>query len=120
MKRVSLHKTAAEIDLLGPTIVCLIVNLVVIVIIAIASSYLPPQVPLLYGAPKGEEQLARQSFLMVPPIMVTAITILNTLLARFIKDRFLDRVIFGFTLVTTVLSTVTVVRILLLVGSFGV
>ena len=116
MTRVSLPKRAVEIDLLGPTIVCLAINLLLIVTVVLARNALPPLLPLFYGAPSGEDQLARQGFLVLPLIMVTAISIINILLSRIVSDLFLQRILFGFTVVTTLLSTITVIRIMLLVG----
>lgn len=114
MAKLNLAKST-HIDLLGPTIICLLVNLIIIAIVLLLRNNLPPVIPLLYGEPKGEDQLVPRNFLMLPPIMVTVITIVNTVLSRVIKDHFIQQLLFGFTVVTTLLSTVTVIRIILLI-----
>jgi len=77
---------------------------------------LPPVVPLLFGKPQGEEQLVPKLYLTAPPLTSSIIALINTALIKSITNHFLKYVLLGLMLTATVLSTITVIKIVLLVG----
>ena len=110
-------KSLAKIPFKGIIIALLITNLLVSLLVIFLQKYLPPIIPLFYGKPRGGEQLAPSSFLLLPPGISILIILVNSLLMVFQKNEFLQKVLLGLMLGITLLSTITVIKILLLVGS---
>lgn len=101
----------------NPIIFVFFVNLLLIVFAVSMQAFLPPVVPLLYGLPKGEEQLVPKIFLALPAIASEAVLIINALLIRFLKDDFLQKSLFYLIVAVCALSAITTLRIFFLVGS---
>lgn len=97
-------------------IACVVINLLIIVWIFISQAHLPPEVPLFYGLPSGEEQLSQSPLLILPPIISLILIGLNFLLIRTTKDKFLQNVLLSTMVVITALSTITIAKIIFLVG----
>lgn len=79
---------------------------------------LPPQVPLFYSRPWGEEELASPPLLFLPPFAAITFFVANYLWATtFAKNNeFLAKIlIYGGTF-TTVLAAITILRILFLIS----
>lgn len=96
----------------------ILVNIFVIIFVFLVSKNLPPEVPIYYGRAVGEGQLAEKSFLILPPGISIALAIINTSLMKILKDDFLQKVLLGTLYAASLLSTITVVKIVFLVGSF--
>lgn len=96
-------------------IVCFIINAVIVAIVLAVQKNLPPVVPLFYGLPEGQGQLASNTTLALPAAISSVFTIVNLLISRFTKDNFLEKVFVGLTITTLALSTITVIKIILLV-----
>lgn len=86
--------------------------------ILLARTNLPPKVPLLYGQPAGEGQLVPTLGLLVAPGVSLAIILINTVVGFFIKDKFLKKALAVSALFMSILTTITVLKIIFLVGSF--
>ncbi len=112
-----LHKNAIFTHLKNPVVSCFFVNLLVILLILLLSSKLPPVVPLLYGQPQGDEQLATKYFLLLPAIIASGFVLLNFSLGKLMNDAFLNKVLIALMIGATILSTITTVKIFLLVGN---
>lgn len=97
--------------------VALVVNLLVITFILFSQNSLPPKVPLFYGRPYGGEQLAPQYFLVIPPIAAIVIALINSTIIVFLKSDFLQKVLLVTVYTITLLSTITVLKIISLVGA---
>ncbi len=95
----------------------LLINLLLIILIVFARRFLPPVVPLFYGQPQGREQLAKSTFLVIPPLIALLVVAINTSIIFFMKNKFLQKVLLGLAIMTTVLSTITIVKIIFLVGN---
>ncbi len=93
-----------------------VVNLLIILGILLLQSHLPPVVPLFYGLPYGDEQLANTWALIIPPLVALSFIGINIFIGKTSKDEFIKQILVGLTIATTALSTITVVRIILLVG----
>lgn len=95
--------------------ICLAVNFIVGIGVVILASSLPPVVPLLYGLPVGEEQLAPKIFLVLPCLVAIILTLSNAFLAINSKDAFIHKVLLGICVAVTLLASITTVKIFFLV-----
>lgn len=93
------------------------VNAALCIAVLLLREHLPPTVPLFYGRPRGAEQLAPQLFLLVPPGLSILVTILNAIFIALTEDKFIRKVLVGISFAATLLSAITIVKIILLVGS---
>jgi hypothetical protein len=92
-------------------------NLLMVALVLIAQRILPPVVPLFYGRPQGGEQLAQSLFLSLPPFISLLITLVNLAFIYLLENRFLQKVLLGLAIGVTILSTITVFKIISLVGA---
>ena len=95
-----------------------VVNLLLIVFVLAIQRWLPPQVPLFYGMAEGEGQLSRSIFLPIPALAAIGVTIVNIFISLGVKDTFIKKALIVAGLAATFLATITVVKIVFLVGSF--
>lgn len=84
----------------------------------IAQSFLPPQVPLYYGLPIGEEQLSSPLGLVIPGVVSLLILSVNFMLIKITKDDFLKKILAIVALVASFFAIITTYKIIFLVGSF--
>ena len=96
----------------------LIFNLIIIIAVFLTRGFLPPVVPLFYGFPKGADQLAPSVALTIPPTIAIIVTLVCVVLITIFKDEFLKKILLATSIVVSILSFVTVLKIILLVGSF--
>lgn len=96
----------------------LIVNFLTAIAVLISQSHLPPQIPLFYGLAEGEEQLSFPLGLIIPTLLALLITVVNASLTLIIKNDFLQKTLILAGFAVTIFSTITTVKIILLVGSF--
>lgn len=99
-------------------LVALILNVVSILAPIILRSFLPPVVPLFYGRPAGEAQLTSTVGLIIAPVISTAIVLINIFLNLKTKDDFLKKILAIAALLVSIVTTITVAKIILLVGFF--
>jgi hypothetical protein len=95
-----------------------VVNLLIIAGIFVIKNFLPPEVPIFYGLPSGQEQLGGVYLLALPSIISLGVIFLNILLGVFIKDEFLVKILTLTGIASTFFSLVTTVKIIFLVGNF--
>ncbi len=95
-----------------------IVSVFLIAIILILSGFLPPVVPLFYGRPVGETQLVTSYLLVIAPGVSLVVSGVNLLISMWVKDVFTKRILAITTLVVSLITVITVVKIILLVGFF--
>jgi hypothetical protein len=96
----------------------LAVNFLVIIFFLIFRNNIPPEIPLFYGFPEGQDQLTQRGNLVLPSLVSIITIVLNSSIAYFSSDDFIKKtlVITGFAL--TFLSVVTTIKIAFLVGSY--
>lgn len=94
----------------------IIVNLGVAFSLILLKSILPPLAPLFYGRPAGEAQLTKTLGLLIAPGASILITILNLCLSLWLKDDFLKKILAISAIVISALTTITIIKIILLVG----
>lgn len=85
--------------------------------LALTWRQLTPKVPLFYSLTKGEPQLARRAFLWILPIGGLVVFLINLELAqRFAaEERFLSQILILAAGLTSLLSTITLIKIIFLV-----
>jgi len=93
------------------------VNLIIILLVVFAQKILPPTIPLFYGNPYGTEQLSSRINLILPSLSALFISIISIIIGILTQDDFLKKVLFGGILATTLLSAITTIKIILLVGN---
>jgi hypothetical protein len=96
----------------------LIINFLTALSVLIIQSHLPPQIPLFYGLAEGEEQLIFPLGLIIPALFALVVSIVNAALTLIIKNDFLQKTLILAGFAVTIFSTITTVKIILLVGSF--
>lgn len=70
-------------------------NIVITLVLFLKLNRLPPQVPLFYSLPLGEDQLGDSWMIFILPILMNLIFILNNLIyQRYFKDNLLIKQIF--------------------------
>jgi hypothetical protein len=96
----------------------LILNALSLLAPVILRGFLPPVVPLFYGRPVGEGQLVSTLGLLIAPAASFLITAVNLLLNLWTKDDFLKKVLAVTALIISIVTAITVIKIMLLVGFF--
>ncbi len=93
------------------------VNLTTMVFTYLELHRIPSIVPLYYGNPTGAEQLGPVSGLFIPPSFVLVSLVTAILINKAYKNDFLESLLILSLSVLTVFSTVTIFKILFLVGN---
>lgn len=96
----------------------IVINFFIILFIISAKKYIPSEVPLYYGLPSGRQQLAPALALIIPSVSSVVVIILNSLLSLAVKNDFLKQALITSGFVYTLLSAITTLKIILLIGSF--
>lgn len=96
---------------------CTITNLIVILIGLLAKFILPPQIPIFFGFPQTEEQLASSLFIVIPPIISLFFITLNSIFAIKMESNYIKKSLAFASFAVTLLSTIAVIKIIFLVGS---
>ena len=87
-------------------------------VFGLSLQYLPPQIPLLFSKPWGEEQLIPKLWLALSPGLATLFFIINSRLASMFirKDSLLPQILLWAQLIITLFSTISVIRIVLILA----
>lgn len=96
----------------------LALSLVSIIVIVAVKDFLPPLVPLLYGNVSGPGQLVSTLGLLIAPGVSIFITFLNGILSTLTNDDFIKQILATMAVVISILSIVTILKIIFLVGFF--
>jgi hypothetical protein len=90
-------------------------NFASILLILAIRSVLPPIVPLFYGLPVGENQLANSLELLIGPSVGLTISLINLVLARLVKEDLLKRILMLSGAFISLILGIAVVQIILLI-----
>lgn len=96
----------------------LIINFILIAMPFALKDFLPPLLPLFYQRPVGESQLISTFGLAIAPGISLVITITNTILSFTTKDIFLKKMLAVVALIVSILTAITIIKIVFLVGFF--
>ncbi|MGD8744517.1 MAG: hypothetical protein PVJ52_02900 [Candidatus Woesebacteria bacterium] len=95
-----------------------IFNPFIILVVILLQNFLPPQVPLYYGLARSEAQLTSSLGMVIPSIVAISILVVNTALALLVRSSFLKKILIASALSTTLLTTITTIKIISLVISY--
>ena len=112
------QKEIENIPLKGLIYFSVILNISSVVFVLIIKNHLPPVVPLYYGLAKSEGQLASQTQLLIPNIASFMILATNILVSLITDNDFIEKILVVSAFAVSILSTITVIKIVFLVGSF--
>ncbi|MDO8503711.1 MAG: hypothetical protein Q7S60_03395 [bacterium] len=90
--------------------------LITTLILAIFWVKLPAQVPLFYSRTTGGDQLTNPLFLLLPPILSGIFLLMNLVLTRFTESDFLKRALVLGAVLSSILASITVIRIIFLIA----
>jgi len=90
-------------------------NLIALIFALISQNRLPPQVPLFYGVPAGENQLVKPLFLTVPALLSCFLILVNLFLARLTHNDFLKKALVVAGLAGAIFAGITTFKIIFLV-----
>ncbi len=99
-------------------IVAGVLSILDIIGVLVIRDLLPPLLPVFYGKPTGTEQLAPTYFIFVIPSVSILITALNLFINTNAKDIFIKKTLAMVSLAVSLMATITVFKIILLVGFF--
>ncbi len=93
-------------------------NVLMALIILFKFRTLPPQIPLFYSKPIGEEQLADIWFIVVLPFFMNALFFLNNLISRkfFNDDPFIKKIFYFVDMFLIISFTLIFAKIVFLVS----
>lgn len=94
------------------------VNTAVILGILIFQNLIPPEVPLFYGLPEGNTQVANSEELIIPSMISLLVILTNISVSSILQNDYLKRVLIIVSIIITLLSLITTLEILYLVGNF--
>lgn len=95
-----------------------VLNVSTVLILLGIQNIIPPVAPLLYGRPEGAGQLVPSMWLIIAPLVSIFLSVLNTLLIKLVKDRFIQQILVISAFLISLLTTITVLKIVFLVGFF--
>lgn len=96
----------------------IVLSLVTVAGVFAIKSFLPPLIPLFYGKPAGTEQLATTWLIIVVPGISILLTIINLLINISVKDEFIQKIVAVSAFIISLMSSITVAKIIALVGFF--
>jgi len=96
----------------------IIVNLVLIAVSLLITKWMPPKIPLYYGLPQSNAQLAPNWLLIIPSSLSLLIIGVNIVLAINAKNEFLKKTFILASVAATFFSGITTLKIIFLVSSF--
>ncbi|EKE06340.1 MAG: hypothetical protein ACD_19C00016G0013 [uncultured bacterium] len=82
-----------------------------------AQFFLPPKIPLYYGLPQTEDQLASSFFIILPAFISIVLTLINLLLSLKTHGYYFGKVLAFTSISISFLSAITTYKIIFLVGS---
>lgn len=115
------HEASVDkIPFKGLLLFSIMTNVLVItaVLILIYFKRIPPQVPVFYGSPEGQDQLAANWLLILPALSSTVFLGANSLVSYLLDDDFLKKILIISGITTMILSTITTAKVLYLIGFF--
>ena len=111
LKRIPFYKIVVPV---------LAVNLLLVLLVILMQRSLPPVIPLFYGQPAGERELAKSIWPMIPAVVSLVLVVINVGLTKLVGDNFLQRALVGAIVAVTTLSTITIIKIMFLVGNLPI
>lgn len=77
---------------------------------------LPPEVPIFYSRPWGQDQLGPPSFLFMPLLLSLVFMVANLWIAKILDKSFIKQALLLGAITVAILSSVSVIRIIFLIS----
>lgn len=92
----------------------MVVWLIEVLLIIIVWTFLPPQVPLFYTRPWGEEQLVHPANLFILPGLGLLVSLINLFILSFVpkEEKLINQILISLILVFNFLSLITLIQII--------
>jgi hypothetical protein len=102
----------------GFVVAALALNILSVLAFFVLRGNIPPVIPLLYGRPSGESQLVPSLGLLVAPGISLFFLAVNLLISGFVGDIFAKKLLITAGLLLSLLTSITLFKIIFLVGFF--
>lgn len=93
------------------------INLLFIVLSILSIFILPPEIPLFYGMPKSNEQVAPSFMIITPSLAAFLFTVVNFVVSTKLNQQYLKKTLAFASIAATILSSIATYKIIFLVGS---
>lgn len=114
-----LKKTLSDkIPLIKFIYAAFILNSFNLIAVLLLQKNLPPQIPLFYGFAQSEQQLTSSFGLLIPGIYSISVVIANAIFSIFLINDFLKKILSITSFTISLLSAITVIKIVGLIGFF--
>jgi len=98
-------------------IISFVLNIFFIIIAFLAQFILPPEIPLFYGMPQNNLQIAPSYLLFLPSGISLIILIINLAISNKINDIYLKKTMAIASLLVSFLSAITIAKIIFLIAN---
>ena len=96
----------------------IVLGLAMLLLSILFTLFLPPEIPLFYGASEPKDQIAKSWNIVIPSLVALLGSALNLLLAIIVKSDFLKKTLVIASVALSLLTAVTTLKIFFLVASF--
>lgn len=94
-----------------------IINSIFIFVSLVSTVILPPEIPLFFGLPKSNSQLATSYMILIPSLISTVLVTVNFLIALEVSGQYIKKILAFTSISVTILNIVATSKIVFLVGS---
>lgn len=94
-----------------------VINGLVIAVSLLSRYILPPEIPLFYGLPKNESQLASSIYIILPSVVSIIITAINLTISLLTDNQYFKKVFAIASVSITALGVIATLKIIFLVGT---
>lgn len=99
--------------------ITIVINILLIAVSFLIQQWLPPEIPLFYGQVQGSKQLAPSLGIAIPALVSLVILSINLLISQLVAADFLKKILIITAISLSLLSLITTLKIIFLVGSFS-
>lgn len=93
------------------------INLLFIILSILSVFILPPEIPLFYGMPKSNAQVAPSFMIIAPSLASFLFTVINFVVSQRLNQQYLKKTLAFASIAATILSSIATYKIIFLVGS---
>ena len=101
----------ATLPFIPLVITSLCISLLTILCSFFAREFLPPEIPLLFGLPKGQEQLTTTNGIMIPGLISLGFLIINSFLSSSLSDDYLKKTLVVVSFSLAIFATIATIEI---------
>lgn len=98
--------------------ISILLNVMTMLVILFLKKQIAPEIPLFYGLPEGNSQIATNEELIIPSMISLLVILTNITISAVLQNEFLKKVLIIVSLIITLLSLTTTLEIFFLIGNF--